>query len=257
MIAVTETKIQAGIDPSFDPSLTGYEHEQTPTECAKGGALLYIKNNLNCKRREDLQEGKQNKIYASIYRHPSMDLEDFTKNYFEKLIEKLVSEKKITYLLGDFNIDLLKIETDLKICNFYNILTSNLFVPHITLPTRITSHSKTLIDNIFSNDPNFSQGVSGNFTFSISDHLPQFLLMPKEVSRTPKKHNMYKRSKNFDKEEIVSEFVNLNWQDILSIEKMDPTHSLQNFDAKINEIIDKHIPLKKLSKKDFKLKEKP
>ena len=56
---------------------------------------------------------------------------------------------------GDFNIDLLKIENDDSIKDFYNSLTLNLFVPHITLPTRITSHSQTLIDNIFSNDHNF------------------------------------------------------------------------------------------------------
>ena len=66
---------------------------------------------------------------------------------------------------GDFNIDLLKIDSDKDIMNFYNSLTSNLFVPHITLPTRITSHSQTLIDNIFSNDPDFAQGIAGNFTF--------------------------------------------------------------------------------------------
>ena len=88
VIAVTETKIKAGIAPIFDPSLTGYKHFLTPTECDKGGALLYIKEDINCKRRLDLEkimfkscelesvfievilEGKKNKIFACIYRHP-------------------------------------------------------------------------------------------------------------------------------------------------------------------------------------------
>ena len=183
VIAVTETKIKAGIEPIYDPPLNGYKLFQTPTECEKGGALLYIKSHLHCRRRDDLEskmynscelesvfvevikEGKKNKIYACIYRHPSMEIDDFNQNFFEQIIKELIHDNKITYLLGDFNIDLLKLETDDNINSFYNILTSNLFVPHITLPTRITSHSKTLIDNIFSNDPNFSQGVSGNLFY--------------------------------------------------------------------------------------------
>ena len=87
--------------------------------------------------------------------------------------------------MGDFNMDLLKTESDEKIGEYYGILTSHLFVPHITIPTRITSTSKTLIDKIFSNDPNFMNGVSGNFTFSISDHRPQFLIMPDKLSGPP------------------------------------------------------------------------
>ena len=103
-----------------------------------------------------------------------------------------------------FNVNLLNIETDENTSDYYNLLTSNLFVPHITLPTRITSHSKTLIDNFFSNDPDFSHGVSGNFTFSISDHLPQFLLMPLDTQKhPPKRHNIMKRDlKNYNKEAI-------------------------------------------------------
>ena len=48
-----------------------------------------------------------------------------------------------------------------------------MFLPPIVQPTRITSHSKTLIDNTFSNC--ISQDVvSENLTATISDHLPQF-----------------------------------------------------------------------------------
>ncbi len=276
IIAITETKITADTAPIFDLSLSGYKPPyQKSTESEKGGALLYVKNNINCKRREDLEkimykscelesvfievinEGKKNQIYSCIYRHPKMDLEDFTQNYFDKLINKLSTENKTSYLMGDFNIDLLKIEDDEKINNFYNIVTSNLFVLHITLPTRITSHSKTLIDNIFSNDPDFSQAISGNFTFSISDHLPQFLLVPKENHRPPSKHNMYKRSKKYEKVDVVADFINVNWNEIIAPEKMDPNYSLEMFNEKIEELVNKHLPLKKMNKKDFKLQAKP
>ena len=177
MIAITETKIRKGKNPIFNPELPGYKHYQTPSECDKGGTLLYFKNHFKHKRRKDLEEkmykscelesvfieiineGKKNTIYGCIYRHPSMEIEEFNKNYFENFLRNLSSENKTTYLLGDFNINLLEIDSDENINNYYNIFISNLFIPHITLPTRITPHSKTLIDNIFSNDPNFVQGV--------------------------------------------------------------------------------------------------
>ena len=56
---------------------------------------------------EVIHEGKKNKIYACIYRHPTMEVDDFNKNFFEQFIEKLSSENKIAYLLGAYKIDLL------------------------------------------------------------------------------------------------------------------------------------------------------
>ena len=52
----------------------------------------------------------------------------------------------------------MKNEIDAQTCTFLDTLTSNLFVPHIIQPTRITPHTQTLIDNIFSNTPIFHKG---------------------------------------------------------------------------------------------------
>ena len=40
-------------------------------------------------------------------------------------------------------------------------------------PTRVTDHSKTLIDNIFSNHIS-EEAICGSLTVTISDHLPSF-----------------------------------------------------------------------------------
>ena len=48
-------------------------------------------------------------------------------------------------------------------------------------PTRLTSHSKTLIDNSFSNVLS-CEAISGNITATISDHIPQFLFAPNVLS---------------------------------------------------------------------------
>ena len=52
---------------------------------------------------------------------------------------------------------------------------SNSLAPKITIPTRLTLHSKTLIENIFSNSIDKDM-ISGNLTNSLSDHLIQFLV---------------------------------------------------------------------------------
>ena len=95
------------------------------------------------------------------YKHPKLDINEFN-TLFENTMEKFSFANKKLYLLGDFNIDLLKTDDDANIDEYYNIISSNFLVPHITLPTRITSTSRTLIDNIFSN--NFVHAVSGNLT---------------------------------------------------------------------------------------------
>ena len=42
-----------------------------------------------------------------IYRRPSMDLTDFSCNYFNNLLENISKEQKSVFLLGDFNVNML------------------------------------------------------------------------------------------------------------------------------------------------------
>ena len=89
--------------------------EFTPIESSAGGTLLYIANhlsykscnNLNIYKKSELESTfievinpqKSNIIIGSIYRHPSMDLDDFNKNFLNKLLEKVSKEQKSVYLL--------------------------------------------------------------------------------------------------------------------------------------------------------------
>ena len=278
IIGITETKIKKNIAPIFDTSLEGYTSYQTPTEGDKGGVSLYISKKLKCKRRNDLEsiiyktkelesvfielimnnKKKKNIIIGCIYRHPNMEIAEFNDYFINPLMNKLSKENKTFFLLGDFNIDLLKIDIENNITNFFDILTSNLIVPHIILPTRITPNSRTLIDNIFSNSLNFLQGTSGNFTFSISDHLAQFLIIAENYDYIITKSNIFKRdTKNFDKENFLIEISNINWDTVIQIEQEDPNVSFNSFEKTLNLLIDKYIPLKKITKNDQKLKCKP
>ena len=173
-----------------------------------------------------------------------MDIKEFNEDYLDHLMEKLSKEKKDIYLTGDFNIELMKTEKVTNISNFLDTLPSNLFIPHIISPTRITPKSSTLIDNIFSNALNFKKGISGNLTITISDHLAQFLVIPKKHPKIHKKQNIYKRdTRHFDRENFIADLLEIEWHSVLELDKNDPNISFNSFETRVNYIINKYMPL--------------
>ena len=67
--------------------------------------------------------------------------------------------------------------------DFLELITTNSLIPLILKPTRITSHSQTLIDNILTNITE-NKVVAGNITTSISDHLMQFAIFQTDTAKT-------------------------------------------------------------------------
>ena len=61
-----------------------------------------------------------------------------------------MSENKEVILLDDFNIDLLKCDSNKNVSDFLDFIHFTNLLPNITFPTRLTSRSQTLIDNILS-----------------------------------------------------------------------------------------------------------
>ena len=98
---------------------------------------------------EIIDKTHKNTIVICIYKHPNLSVADFNEDYLQHLLDKLSYERKNIILLGDFNIDLLHYETDYQTRNFLDKMYSNSLAPKITIPTRLTTHSKILIDNIF------------------------------------------------------------------------------------------------------------
>ena len=80
-----------------------------------------------------------------------MDVSDFNENYLNTFPDKLSKESKQVFLLGDFKINLLNYNDHQPTNKYLDSLSSNSFIPYILQSTRITSHSETLIDYIFSN----------------------------------------------------------------------------------------------------------
>ena len=92
------------------------------------------------------------------------------------------------YLCGDFNINLFNYNSNNQVNNFLSSIYSLVLFPLITKPTRITSHSATLIDNIFTNIHDYAH-MSGIIVCDISDHFPMYICK-KVITHTRKQISM-------------------------------------------------------------------
>ena len=140
---------------------------------------------------------------------------------------------------------------------FLDSLASNPFIPLVLKPTRITSHSYTLIDNIFSNiiDPDI---ISGNLTATISNHLPQFSIIPNMFGNTASnKTNIYERDWcKFDRENFILDYVSIDWKDLLKTDEIIVDNSTQIYLEKINFLLDTYALLKRIDKYKLRFKSK-
>ena len=64
------------------------------------------------------------------------------------IIMDVLGEKYRTKPPWDYNLNLLKINNDELCSEFFDLITSHSLLPQITLPTRLSQISGTLIDNI-------------------------------------------------------------------------------------------------------------
>ena len=152
-----------------------------------GGVALLIKEGLTFRVRTDLgffKEGviesvfveiirggnRKNEVIGTIYRPPGGDLTEFSRE-----IDQILSKTRglDVYILGDFNVDIIKSSTHRPTNEYVQGFYTRGFYPIISLPTRITDSTATLIDNIWTNNLE-ARAESGLVTVRISDHLPIF-----------------------------------------------------------------------------------
>ena len=238
VIAITETRIPKNVSVTHNIVLNNYSFEHTPTESSAGGTLLYIANRLSYKIRNHLKiyrkfelestfieiinPRKSNIIVGVIYKHPKMDVTDFNNYLLNNLLKKINQEQKNLFLLGDFNIDLMDYNEHKPTNEFLDSLASNSYLPYIIQPSRHTSHSRTLIDNIFINVIS-KDIICGNITAAISDDLPQFLVSSNTLANPPSnKSNVFERGwSKFDQQNFVLDYFDTDWSNLLNLNEKD------------------------------------
>ena len=270
IIGISETKIRENIEPITNLSLNGYNFEFSPTLSHFGGVGLYIKQGINYTKRVDLSKSIHNisesifvelasktgkKILVGcIYRHHSPIVE-FVDKFLAETLKTIDKERKKCILLGDFNIDLLKFDTHDGTRDYYDLLSANCFKPSILQPTRLSSKSASLIDNIFYNDIETSSN-GGNLTTSISDHFPQFCLLDIFDKDRPKKEIKFGRSyKHFNQNEFENELKKIDWNHVLQGKNSDS--AFEFFFKTVEKLLDEMAPVRRLSKKEMELQKRP
>ena len=177
-----------------------------------------------------------------------MSASEFTECYLNKTLEKLTYENKNLVLLGDFNIDLINFNNNTESSDFLETITSNSLMPLILQPTRITSHSKTLIDNIFTNITEKSVKL-GNITCSISDHLAQFAILQVQTPNQTHNETELKRDfTKFNKNDFTLDFLQVDMEAHLKIRNNNADYSMTQLLNITEAILDKRAPYKKITK---------
>ena len=90
-------------------------------------------------------------IICNIYRSPGRASAEFDMfvDRFSSLLNSIRMKKLTTYICGDFNVNLLKTISERHCNGYFDLIISHSFFPRITLPTRMSDESSTLIDNLF------------------------------------------------------------------------------------------------------------
>ena len=127
----------------------------------------------------------KNILIGIIYRPPKDTYKQF-EDKLSAILQIINQENKKCYLMGDFNIELLKIDQNDNSNSFINLQFSSSFCPTISKPTSITKSTATLIDNIFSNTIE-EKCKTGLLLTDLSDHLPVFQLNLSEATYSTRK----------------------------------------------------------------------
>ena len=261
VIAITETWLHSKSPPIFD--IENYTLLRADRQKGRGGGVaLYIRKDLKYKLRQDFHiEGVEdlfietidtkfkNKVIGVIYRPPSNSLETFLDN-LDNCLEKITVENKDNYLVGDFNIDLSE-PHNFPCHRFIDTLSSYAFHPHIDKPTRISNTSRSIIDNIFSNDLNSIR--NGIIYYDISDHLPIFMISQKRTSFINQRNAKYKMCRKETDENINSFKLGLSseeWHNVFT--ELDVNQAYDNFRNKLLYHYNKNIPLVRINSKNKK-----
>ena len=195
-----------------------------------------------------------NTLIGTYYRHHS-DHDSIFKSKLKETLKTIKKEKKTVILCGDFNYNLLEYVTDKSVSDFLNTMLEFNFQPCITEPSKITNTNKpSLVDNIFINT--MDNPSSGNILEHISnDHLPNFIILDHE-KKDPTIKIKIRDNKNFNNDGFLCDLQNPTI--VQQIEyAVNTEQAFEIYHKVYTDTLNKYAPIKYLSKKEIKIKQKP
>ena len=237
-----------------------------------GGVGLFINENLNYIKRDDLSifnphvmetmfveiQYKHSKpiIVGVIYRPntlPRADLDLFISNLLE-IQSKISNENKTSYLMGDYNINLLNFGTHTKTDEFIDDIISQGFLPYILKPTRVTETSATLRDHIYSNHT-YTNHESGIIVTDLTDHFGVFHITYDTTNKTESTYLYVRQLKDRHTKEFKNILAQTDFSDALNNE--DPNDAYNCFIHEYSSLFDKACPIKYIRATSKYIKREP
>ena len=199
----------------------------------------------------------QKYVIVNVYRPPNEIVDTFNifVNEFDMFLNNLSKMNRSIYFCADFNIDLLKIHKKHNYGNFFDTVLSAGFHPKITLPTRITDASNTLIGNILVNVID-DRHISCIMINKISDHQPIFTCNNKLFEQVDMTQyiEIETKSENSQKR-FIEHLKNINIMNKLNMDKnSDINDNYEVFCKLLQSSKSEHMPIKSVKFNKYKHK---
>lgn len=244
------------------PYISGYHSEHLCRSAKKGGGVaIYFKDTLTCEKLPHLSVINDDveclalrigKVLAVVVYRPPLGKEVNFLHFFETLLCDNSFTLGSFVIMGDINIDLKSSHTYSR--EFTTMLDTYACKNYVDIPTRITTHSATLLDVCITNlcTDYIKTGV---FSSDISDHLPVFLLATLYENK-PQEQMCSRRNLNDISREVFRNLVQgLDWSIIL--DQADANTAYDMFFEMIHKCFDNAFPLKKIMVQRNKKYRKP
>ena len=250
---------------------------KTRTQSNGGGICYFINKKFKFKELKNLSifeekviecltieielSKKEKLIVSNLYRsnanHATYSTSEQNSRFldaFSTLQADLSSLKKNSYIMGDLNYDLLKFEQHEKTKVLLEDSFGNGFLELISIPTRISNTSATLIDHLYTNTMSNCYDTSVIIS-DISDHFPIcHIISDKQKEIRPK----YVQVQNFNENDILAfknDLSNVDWDSVLILNETQDSYD--EFYRIFNGLYCEHFPITNVKFNKNKHKKEP
>ena len=231
---------------------TEYDFFFDSSKTRLGGVGIYIKKSFNAYKINKLKLHDTNNspctyesvllefcidncitVVGGFYRHPNTSIKDFNDDFLD-ILDKLKNVKRC-YILGDFNVCLSHYSSNAATRLYVDTILDAKFLPYVFLPTRLTNHSSTIIDHVYTNDIFIDNHLckTGLVIGDIADHCANFMfVLDKKIKSNPSPFT--EKIRNFSQQNIDkfnSCLMTTNWNPVYSC--IDPNEALNRFITKV------------------------
>ena len=282
IMAFTDTRRN---DEFTIPKLKGYKFEFVNSSTKAGGVGVYLADSLNYNLCPDLNFlnnmnycediwlklhidnpilggnsiHKEELIIGVVYRHDfKSNYDEFCDRFCEQLI-RLHQKKMKYYIVGDFNINLLKYNLAANVTKYLDAISSTGCNVLIDRATRVPKHGNpSCLDHVYTNLP--SQKLDNHVIMAdITDHFGTLSKIEGVLKKSDAPEIYFRNSNLSDSQwqEFNSELECSLGRNIPFQHLLNSNYLAKYITSTYQDVIEKFMPLKKLSKKETEHFDKP